>query len=104
MLIDPGLGFSKTASQSLELLRHIGEFRSLGLPVVVGASRKSFLGWATGGLPLEARFEASLAAAVQLGLQGIEIVRVHDVAPTVRALRLVDALRTGAPVKPPMGS
>ncbi|MGC2034125.1 MAG: dihydropteroate synthase [Thermoplasmata archaeon] len=104
LLIDPGLGFSKTASQSLELLRHIGEFRSLGLPVVVGASRKSFLGWATGGLPLEARFEASLAAAVQLGLQGIEIVRVHDVAPTVRALRLVDALRTGAPVKPPMGS
>jgi dihydropteroate synthase len=100
ILLDPGLGFSKTPVQSLDLLRHVGEFRSLGFPLVVGASRKSFLGWALGGLPLEARFEASLTAAVVAALQGAEVVRVHDVQATVRAVRLVDALRHGAPVRP----
>ncbi|MGA7922814.1 MAG: dihydropteroate synthase [Thermoplasmata archaeon] len=92
ILIDPGLGFAKDAAQSLELLRHVGEFRSLGFPVVVGASRKSFLGRVLGEAPVEEREEASLAAAVVAALQGIELVRAHEVASTVKALRVVEAL------------
>jgi dihydropteroate synthase len=97
LLIDPGLGFSKTPPQSLELLKHVGEFRSMGYPVVVGTSRKSFLGWALGGLPLEARAEAGLAAAIVAASKGIEVLRVHEVQSTIRALRFVDALRRGGP-------
>jgi dihydropteroate synthase len=96
ILIDPGLGFGKSAAQSLELLRHLGEFRTLGYPVVVGASRKSFLGAALGGAGPKERLEAGLAAAVSAALQGAAVVRTHDVRPTVRALRVADALRRGA--------
>ena len=93
LLVDPGLGFGKSAAQSLELLLHVGELRSLGYPVVVGASRKSFLGWVLGDAPVEARLEAGLAAAVLAAERGAAIVRTHDVGPTVRALRLVERLR-----------
>jgi len=94
LLIDPGLGFGKSPAQSLELLGHIGELRSLGYPVVVGASRKSFLGWALGDAPVEARLEAGLAAAVLAADRGAAVVRTHDVGPTVRALRLVGRARS----------
>ena len=92
LLVDPGLGFGKSPEQNLELLRHLREFRSLGVPIVVGASRKSFLGWAIGGAPPEDRTEAGLAAAVLAAEHGADIVRVHDVAPAVRALRFADAV------------
>jgi dihydropteroate synthase len=93
ILVDPGLGFGKSAEQSLELLVHAGEFRCLGYPVVLGASRKSFLGWALGDAgPLE-RFEAGLAAAVMAAERGVALLRTHDVRPTVQALRLVAAAR-----------
>ncbi|MCI4349338.1 MAG: dihydropteroate synthase [Thermoplasmata archaeon] len=92
-LIDPGLGFGKTSEQSLELLAHLAEFRSLGPPVVVGASRKSFLGWALEGAGVGERTEAGLAAAVAAALGGADIVRVHEVATTVKALKLADHLR-----------
>ena len=94
ILVDPGLGFGKSAEQSLELLVHAGEFRSLGYPVAIGPSRKSFLGWALGGNagPLE-RLEAGLAAATIAAERGVALVRTHDVGPTVRALRLVEAAR-----------
>ncbi len=94
LLVDPGLGFGKSAEQSLELLAHAGEFRSLGYPVVVGASRKSFLGWTLGATsgPHD-RLEAGLAAAVVAAERGAALVRTHDVAETVRALRFVEALR-----------
>ena len=95
LLVDPGLGFGKSAAQSLELLHHLGEFRSLGLPVVVGASRKSFLGRTLGEGAVESRIEASLAAAVIAALAGASVVRAHDVAATVRALTVADAVRTG---------
>ncbi|HTT35232.1 MAG TPA: dihydropteroate synthase [Thermoplasmata archaeon] len=95
LLVDPGLGFGKTAEQSVELLAHAGEFRSLGYPVVVGASRKSFLGHLLGGAPVGDRLEAGLAAAVLLASAGVEIVRTHDVGPTVRALAVADAVRAG---------
>ena len=88
LVVDPGLGFGKTPEQSLELLAHVGELRSLGYPVAVGASRKSFLGWATGETTPTARVDAGVAAAVCAAEQGVAIVRTHDVAPTVRALRL----------------
>jgi dihydropteroate synthase len=95
LLIDPGLGFGKSAEQNLDLLHHVSEFRSLGSPVVVGASRKSFLAKAIGGAPMDERLEASLAAAVVAALGGASVVRAHDVAPTVRALAVADAVRTG---------
>ncbi|MCI4347052.1 MAG: dihydropteroate synthase [Thermoplasmata archaeon] len=95
LLVDPGLGFGKSAEQNLELLHHLREFRSLGPPVVVGASRKSFLGPKWGDGAVASRLEASLAAAVIAALGGASVVRVHDVAPTVRALALADAVRLG---------
>jgi dihydropteroate synthase len=108
VLIDPGLGFGKSAEQNLELLLHLGEFRSLGFPVVIGPSRKSFLGKALGGAPADARLEAGLAAAVLASRAGAAIVRTHDVGPTVRALALADAVARGrfpdAPAAPDRAS
>ncbi|MGA8664054.1 MAG: dihydropteroate synthase [Thermoplasmata archaeon] len=95
LLVDPGIGFGKSAEQSLELLTHAGEFRSLGYPVVVGASRKSFLGWAAGTKEPHERLEAGLAAAVLAAERGVELIRTHDVGPTVRALAVVAAARRG---------
>ena len=100
LLVDPGLGFGKSAEQSLELLVHAGEFRSLGYPVVVGASRKSFLGAALGATAPVDRLEAGLAAAVLAAERGVALVRTHDVGPTVRALALVAAAERQA-VRPP---
>ncbi len=103
LAIDPGLGFGKSPAQSLELLDHAGEFRSLGVPVVIGASRKSFLGWATGVAEPRARLEAGLAAAVHAAERGVAVVRTHDVGPTVQVLRLWEriALARGAPPATP---
>jgi dihydropteroate synthase len=98
--VDPGLGFGKTAEQSLALLAHIGEFRGLGAPVAVGASRKSFLGWATGEPEPTARIEAGVAAAVYAAEHGVAIVRTHDVLPTVRALRLWERIELARRVPP----
>ncbi|MGI0155792.1 MAG: dihydropteroate synthase, partial [Thermoplasmata archaeon] len=86
LLVDPGLGFGKSAEQSLELLVHLGEFRSLGYPVVVGPSRKSFLGAMLPPAAAGERLEAGLAAAVIAAERGAALVRTHDVGPTVRAL------------------
>lgn len=94
ILVDPGLGFAKSAAQSLELLAHVGEFRSLGYPVVVGASRKSFLGALRPESRPDERLEASVAAAVLAARSGAHVVRVHDVAASVRALAVVDAVRS----------
>jgi dihydropteroate synthase len=103
LLVDPGLGFGKSAEQSLELLVHAGEFRSLGYPVVIGASRKSFLGALLPDGPGTDRLEAGLAAAVIAAERGSGLVRAHDVGPTVRALAVVAAVeratrRAGAPL------
>jgi len=102
LLVDPGLGFGKSAEQSLELLLHVGELRSLGYPVVVGASRKSFLGWALGTDDPARRLEAGVAAAVLAAERGVALVRTHDVGPTVRALELVRAAQklANAPLPP----
>lgn len=93
ILVDPGLGFGKSAAQSLELLVHVGELRCLGYPLVVGASRKSFLGAALGNAGPRERLEAGLAAAVLAAERGVALVRTHDVRPTVQALKLLAAAR-----------
>ncbi|HTT73900.1 MAG TPA: dihydropteroate synthase [Thermoplasmata archaeon] len=93
LLVDPGIGFGKSAEQSLELLLHVGELKSLGYPVLVGASRKSFLGALGGGEAPADRLEAGIAAAVLAAERGADLVRTHDVAATVRALAVVAASR-----------
>lgn len=93
--VDPGLGFAKTAEQNLTILRRLGEFRSLGLPVVVGPSRKSFIGKVL-DLPVEERLEGTAAAVAWSVFQGAWMVRVHDVKPIARVCRLVDAILTSA--------
>jgi dihydropteroate synthase len=91
LLVDPGFGFGKTLDQNLALLAHLGAFAELGLPVLVGLSRKSMLGSLT-GKDVEHRMPASIAAAVIAMGQGAAIVRVHDVAATVDALRVWHAV------------
>jgi dihydropteroate synthase len=92
IVLDPGLGFGKSYAANVELLWHLPEFLALGLPLLVGASRKGFLGALLGGVPPSERLEASLAAAVVAVLGGASLLRVHDVRATGRAVRLADAL------------
>ena len=95
IVIDPGIGFGKTAEQSFEILASLQRLAALGRPILVGASRKSFLGWAT-GLPVEQRLEASLAAGAAAILNGASLLRVHDIAATLRMVRVIDALHRAA--------
>jgi dihydropteroate synthase len=87
--IDPGFGFGKTVEHNLALLHRLGELAATGFPVVAGTSRKGFLGALTGGAPVDDRLEASLATAVVAAANGASMVRVHDVAHHVRAMRIV---------------
>jgi dihydropteroate synthase len=89
--IDPGIGFGKTVEHNLELLRRLGELRSLGRPIVVGASRKSFIGRITGRDPLE-RLGGTIASNVIAVAKGAEMLRVHDVAEAREALTVADAI------------
>jgi dihydropteroate synthase len=91
LIIDPGLGFGKTPAQNLTLMRRLGELRCIGLPLLVGASRKSFIGLPL-DLPPQARDEGT-AATTALAIQsGADIVRVHNVLMNVRAARIADAI------------
>jgi dihydropteroate synthase len=91
IILDPGIGFGKTVSQNLELLNRLDEIRSLGYPVLLGPSRKSFIGY-TLDLPPEQRLEGT-AAAVAVGIvRGADIIRVHDVEFMVRVARMTDAI------------
>jgi dihydropteroate synthase len=89
--VDPGLGFAKTAAHNLALLGRLDELVATRQPVLVGASRKSFIGKLTGDAPVGDRFEGSLAVAVWAMEKGAAMVRVHDVRATVQAARLVAA-------------
>ncbi len=94
IVVDPGLGFSKSAAHSLELLRRAGELVArAGAPVLIGASRKSFLAVACDGAEASQRLGASVAAALHAQRAGAAIVRVHDVRDTAQALRLDALLR-----------
>ena len=94
IIVDPGMGFGKTAEQNLEILRRLGEFDTLGLPLLVGMSRKSTIGYVL-GLPVEDRVEGT-AATVALSIAGgTDIVRVHDVKEMARVARMSDAVVRG---------
>jgi dihydropteroate synthase len=95
IVLDPGIGFGKSALGNLVLLRRVGDLTALGYPILIGASRKSFIGKSLGleGQGPEARLEGSLAAAVAAVLGGAELLRVHDVRATVRAVRLAALIR-----------
>jgi dihydropteroate synthase len=91
IILDPGIGFGKTVPQNLELLNRLGEVRALGYPLLVGPSRKSFIGY-TLDLPPDQRLEGT-AAAVAIGIaRGADIVRVHDVPEMARVARMADAI------------
>jgi dihydropteroate synthase len=92
ILIDPGLGFAKTAEQSLELVRRIDELGSLGCPIVVGPSRKRFVGHVL-GTEVDDRLEGSLAVCAWCAMHGVAVVRVHDVKETRRMVDMVGAIR-----------
>jgi len=89
--LDPGLGFAKTGEHNLLLLRRLRELTQLGRPLLIGASRKSFLGKLSGRPPSE-RLAGSIGAAVVAALHGASILRVHDVAATREALAVADAV------------
>jgi dihydropteroate synthase len=94
IIIDPGIGFGKTVAHNLELLRRLKELKSLGCPILLGTSRKSFIG-RTLGLPVEDRVEGT-AATIALGIaSGVDIVRVHDVKYMARVARMTDAIVRG---------
>ena len=92
LVIDPGFGFGKTADHNLALLRRLRDFAQLGAPVLVGLSRKSMIGQLL-GLPVDRRLHASVALALLAVQNGANIVRVHDVGPTVEALRMWSVVR-----------
>jgi len=93
ILLDPGIGFGKTASQNLLLIRRLDALAELGRPLVLGASRKSFIGHLTGEPPSR-RGAGSLATVAWAMLHGVAVVRAHDVAETVQFLKVFDAVRT----------
>ena len=96
IIIDPGIGFGKSLDHNLTLLRGLRSLASVGQPLLVGASRKTFIGKILGVEPQE-RLEGSLAAAIAAVFGGAHILRVHDVKETRRAIRVADAIRFGAP-------
>jgi len=93
IVLDPGIGFGKTAEQSLTAIARIGEFKSFGLPLLVGASRKRFIDKVSPAPP-DQRLGGSIAAHVLALLGGAAIIRTHDVAETVQALRVAVAIRS----------
>lgn len=91
IILDPGIGFGKTVEQNLELVNHLGEIKELGYPVLLGASRKSFIGY-TLNLPPEERVEGTAAVCAVGIARGADIIRVHDVEVMVRIARMTDAI------------
>ncbi len=96
ILVDPGFGFGKNVSHNLELMNGLALFQSLGVPLVVGASRKRTIGALSGEAPADKRLGGSIAFAVKAAEQGAQIIRAHDVFETVQALRVWRGLRDQA--------
>ena len=94
LIVDPGIGFGKTAEQNLALLGGLAALRELGHPILLGTSRKSTIG-AVLDLPVDQRLEGTLATTALGIAAGVDIVRVHDVAPNVRTARMSDAIIRG---------
>lgn len=98
IIADPGIGFGKSLGHNLALLQRIGLFHGLGVPVLLGASRKRFIGTISGVPQADRRMPGSIAVALAALEQGIQIVRVHDVAETVEAVALWRSVRSGKQV------
>ena len=99
IVLDPGIGFAKTAEQGIELLARVGALRALGRPLLVGPSRKSFIGKLTGA-PVGDRLPGTLATVTACVLAGVELLRVHDVAPCRQAALVAAALRDAGAALP----
>jgi dihydropteroate synthase len=89
--LDPGIGFGKTREHNFELLRRLGELRALGRPLVIGTSRKSFIG-AVDGSPASERLGGTIASSVLAAAEGADVLRVHDVAEVGQAMRVAQAV------------
>ena len=92
MIVDPGIGFAKDAGHSLEAMRRLGELQCLDRPVLVGPSRKSFIGTVLGGAPPAERLFGTAAAVAAAVMAGAHLVRVHDVAEMAQVVRVCDAI------------
>ena len=92
--VDPGIGFGKTVQHNLQIIQRLGIYDGLGLPLLLGASRKSFIGAVTGEKDPQKRLAGSIAAAMAGVARGATLLRVHDVAETVQAVKLWQAIET----------
>ena len=95
IILDPGIGFGKTVDHNFSLIQHLGEICDLGYPVLIGPSRKSFIG-STLDLPAEERIEGTAASVCAGILHGARIVRVHDVMEMKRVVAITEKIRTAA--------
>jgi dihydropteroate synthase len=93
IIVDPGIGFGKTYDHNLAILNHLEAFAALGKPLLVGPSRKAFIGKILGGAPPAQRMEGTAAAVAISIMKGAHIVRVHDVKEMVRVAKVADAIR-----------
>lgn len=91
LIIDPGIGFAKTWEQNVEVMKHLEEFKRLGYPILLGASRKSFIGRIL-DLEVNSRLEGTLAVTAAGIMKGADIVRVHDVLENVRVSKMIDSI------------
>jgi len=95
IIIDPGIGFGKKPEHNLLIIKNLKEFANLGKPILIGVSRKSFIGKILNDAPAEQRLEGTMAAVAVSVINGANIVRVHDVKETVKVVKVVDAIRFG---------
>lgn len=102
IMVDPGIGFGKSTADNYRLIAGISHIAALGYPVLLGPSRKAFIGEVT-GLPVGDRLEGTVAAAVGAILAGAHVLRVHDVREVYRASRVADALRRASNITSPPG-
>ncbi len=91
IILDPGIGFGKTAEQNLEVMARLGEMNDLGYPILLGTSRKSMIGKVLNVVPKE-RVEGTMATTIMGIIQGVDIVRVHDIKENYRAAKMTDAI------------
>lgn len=93
IVIDPGIGFGKTFNHNLEILNRLSEFLVFQKPIAIGVSRKAFIGAITGNSPASERLEGTISASAIAVYNGANIVRVHDVKETLKAMKVVDAIK-----------
>jgi dihydropteroate synthase len=93
IIIDPGIGFGKTFDHNLEIIHNLDKFKSLGRPVLIGPSRKAFIGRILGDAPAAERLEGTAAAVAISVMKGADIIRVHDVKEMARVVKVADAIK-----------